>query len=53
MAVVVALRTSPFFTKSPIARATFDVFVDSLTFINNNSHTYITKLKFMNPETEM
>ena len=53
MAVVVALRTSPFFTKSPISCATFDVFVDGLTFINNNSHTYITKLKFMNAETEI
>ena len=53
MAVVVALRTSPFFRKSPISCATFDVFVDGLTFINNNSHTYITKLKFMNAETEI
>ena len=53
MAVVVALRTSPFFTKSPISCATFDVFVDGLTFINNNTHTYITKLKFMNAETEI
>ena len=53
MAVVVALRTLPFFTKSPISCATFDVFVDGLTFINNNSHTYITKLKFMNAETEI
>ena len=53
MAVVVALRTSPFFTKSPISCATFDVFVDGITFINNNSHTYITKLKFMNEETEI
>ena len=53
MAVVVALRTSPFFTKSLISCATFDVFVDGLTFINNNSHTYITKLEFMNAETEI
>ena len=53
MAVVVALRTSPFFTKTPISCATFDVFVDGLTFINSNSHTYITKLKFMNAETEI
>ena len=53
MAAVVALRTSPFFTKSPIACVTFDVFVDGLTFMNNKSHAYIKKIKFMNPETKI